>query len=732
MRKKVKFLIGTSLVIGLTVLPITMAFATTTTSTATSGEIDVTVTHNDKAKDAVSGLTATISDSGNNDISSDVTVATISTGFKITGIPLTGAYYITLKDGANSETVKATVSSFKKATAVSALWDDASSLAKSKDGVLGGIALEADGKTPETGLDVEAYNANGTIWQTQTDASGAYELYLASGKYTVVVNGDSASNKNISTAVNVTAGEMTGPLNDDVQTPWASVAASELGYTKPTIASNLKTITGTANTGCTVAAYEYTAATGTSPASYAILAKPVVAKNNAYTLALECDPIGNVPIAIRVTDPALNVYEDDTVTVPDRSMTLTASTTATIYTSTVISYADSAEAAMTGNLTGSIYWATVTDANGKTVPLKLEDKAGNPAMFLQDSYAANSDYYVAGGKLTFRAGVLGIAQNYTITVSALGYNPCTIVQAVVLSTTPPGKISGTFTVNPGSKEGTTQFTTIGTAGTGNSLVYEVVPASTKSQYKGNVITGTPTALVQGTDICGVDPTTNKCIDIYEVTSNNVIVNYKRVTLSATNIKAPSILSAALTGSTLTITTDATLNTTAPAATAFTVKDGKNSVKVSSVSISGETAVLTLAKEITGGDTVTVAYTKPSSKQLKDADGNAIASMSALSVTNNNVAASALTATATKGSTKGSTVIAATPNTTGDSLVYVVSSTIVATPNVGDTVTGTSTLTSDNITGVNAKSKKYIAVYELDSNNKVVSFTLITLTSSDID
>jgi hypothetical protein len=648
MGKKAKFLVATALVIGLSVLPTTMAFATT--ATATSGEIDVTVTHNDTAKDAVSGLTATISDSGNNDISSTVTVATTSTGFKITGIPQTGCYYITLTDGDNSERVEAKVSGFSKATAVSALWDDASSISKSKDGVLGGFALEADGETPESALDVEAYNANGTIWQTKTNASGAYKLYLSPGKYTLVVNGDSNSNENISTAVNVVSGERTGPMTKDVQTAWAS-GASTLGYTKPTISSDSKTIKGTANTGCTVAAYGYIAATTDSkgnvltPAVYTLLGTPVVAKKNAYTLTLTNYIVGET-VAIRVTDPALNVYEDDSNVIANRSMTLTASTTATVATSTVINYADGSNSKMTSYLTSNITSVTVTDTLGNPVKLKLEDKNGNAVTNVQNSYVANSDYSVAGGKITFKAGVLGTVQKYLVTVNGTGYDATEIGQTVGISTTAAGTISGTFKVAAGSTEGNTQFTAIGTAETGNSLVYEVVPASTKAQYKGNVLQGTSTALVKGTDISGVDPTNNKCIDIYEVTSNNVIVNYKRITLSAATIKAPSILSAALTGSTLTITTDATLNTTAPVATAFTVKDGKNSIKVSSVSISGETAVLTLANEITGGDTVTVAYTKPSLNPLQDADGNAIATISAaVAVTNNNVAASTLSATA---------------------------------------------------------------------------------------
>jgi hypothetical protein len=96
------------------------------------------------------------------------------------------------------------------------------------------------------------------------------------------------------------------------------------------------------------------------------------------------------------------------------------------------------------------------------------------------------------------------------------------------------------------------------------------------------------------------------------------------------------------------------------------------------------------------------------------------------------AAPALTASAAAGSAAGTTAITATPITSGDSLVYKVSSTAIETPNVGNTVTGTSPLTSGDISGVDAANNKYVAVYEVDGNGYIVGFTLITLTLGNIN
>ncbi|MFT5871812.1 MAG: hypothetical protein ACI8WT_000736 [Clostridium sp.] len=96
-----------------------------------------------------------------------------------------------------------------------------------------------------------------------------------------------------------------------------------------------------------------------------------------------------------------------------------------------------------------------------------------------------------------------------------------------------------------------------------------------------------------------------------------------------------------------------------------------------------------------------------------------------------VTAAELVATVAQGEFANTTKITATA-AISNYLRYKVSSTFVATPNVGDVVTGTSELKSgEDIIGVDLITNKYVAVYELDESNKVVSFKLIQLTASEI-
>ena len=105
---------------------------------------------------------------------------------------------------------------------------------------------------------------------------------------------------------------------------------------------------------------------------------------------------------------------------------------------------------------------------------------------------------------------------------------------------------------------------------------------------------------------------------------------------------PRLASATVSGATLTATFSEDLDTSKKAAeSAFTVDvSGTNSdPTVSSYSLSGKTATMTLSKAVKEGETVTLRYTQPAGKATKivDVAGNALASIpsgSAVSVTNN--------------------------------------------------------------------------------------------------
>ena len=71
----------------------------------------------------------------------------------------------------------------------------------------------------------------------------------------------------------------------------------------------------------------------------------------------------------------------------------------------------------------------------------------------------------------------------------------------------------------------------------------------------------------------------------------------------------------------------------PAASAFTVQVNSTARTVSSVSVSGTKVLLTLSSPVAYGNTVTVAYTKPSTNPLQTSAGGQAATISAQSVTN---------------------------------------------------------------------------------------------------
>ena len=105
--------------------------------------------------------------------------------------------------------------------------------------------------------------------------------------------------------------------------------------------------------------------------------------------------------------------------------------------------------------------------------------------------------------------------------------------------------------------------------------------------------------------------------------------------------APTVSSAAVDGTTLTITfSEGLTESPTPATTTFTVTVGGNDRGVDVVTVSGSTVTLTLATAVSSGDQVTVDYTVPTDQaaaRLKDLNDNPAESFSGQQVTNNTVA-----------------------------------------------------------------------------------------------
>jgi uncharacterized repeat protein (TIGR02059 family) len=107
--------------------------------------------------------------------------------------------------------------------------------------------------------------------------------------------------------------------------------------------------------------------------------------------------------------------------------------------------------------------------------------------------------------------------------------------------------------------------------------------------------------------------------------------------STVDTTVPSFVSAATNtaGTEITLTYSEALSATTAGTSDFTVLVGGVSRSVSSVAVSGSTAVLTLSSAVGAGQSVSVAYSQPAgSNAVKDSAGNKAASLVATSVTNN--------------------------------------------------------------------------------------------------
>ena len=103
-----------------------------------------------------------------------------------------------------------------------------------------------------------------------------------------------------------------------------------------------------------------------------------------------------------------------------------------------------------------------------------------------------------------------------------------------------------------------------------------------------------------------------------------------------SMKTPLFESAAVDGSTLTVTFDETLDTgsvPAPGAFYVTVNGARRNVVSGGVAIDGAVVTLTLASAVSASDTVTVRYTKPSANPLQSASGNVVDTFTDQEVTN---------------------------------------------------------------------------------------------------
>jgi hypothetical protein len=472
--------------------------------------------------------------------------------YTISNLPCSDTNYVTFSMQQTTEKVTAIVTTKISNTpkAAKMIWSSDNNYTAAKSGIIQGLMVDDSG-TVLTGATVKAYNKD-TIYETTSVAvTGAYKLYAPAGSYTLVAEGKDVFSStgtsiypycvvtsdyaNTAQAIKVIAGQAVGPIADlNGKKPWSSMEYdSKLGLSGITISPTSNTISGIANKNTIVSVYnpwmnlvDFGNGEWGAPVmrifvgSQKVTAKSATDKTGSFSIKLPYYAAGK-RLIVAVTDSANNYYEDGTYNesaVGNMTAALTADSKATILTGVTLVLTEP-----TGVTTGN--W----NSNIKSVSVT----SGSSITLLNDSQYSKA----TKGKIIINKGVLGNAQVYTVTAAAIGYNDLSVTQTIGASTTAaPSNITGTFTVKAGggSVAGSAQFSTIGTAGSGNTLVYLVSSQSSIQVKLGNPLNGY-TNLNEATDITGVS-TTNKYIHVYEISSTRAVVKAKVITLTAAQIK----------------------------------------------------------------------------------------------------------------------------------------------------------------------------------------------------
>ena len=150
-------------------------------------------------------------------------------------------------------------------------------------------------------------------------------------------------------------------------------------------------------------------------------------------------------------------------------------------------------------------------------------------------------------------------------------------------------------------------------------------------------------------ITGLTDGAEYTIRVISTTDNAESAPSGEVTATPQETVSPAPSSASVDGATLTITFNEALDTGGvPDKSAFAVTVSESGRGVDTISVSGSDATITLVTAVFSGDSVTVDYTSPadaSKSRLQDEVGNAAASFSGQSATNDTQAAEPLTASA---------------------------------------------------------------------------------------
>ena len=234
----------------------------------------------------------------------------------------------------------------------------------------------------------------------------------------------------------------------------------------------------------------------------------------------------------------------------------------------------------------------------------------------------------------------------------------------------------------------------------------------------------------GSDLTGVDATKNKYVNIYEVDGTGKIVAFTEITLTDSEITTPVMKTTATPGSTVS-TTKLTLT---PLKKGDTFQYLISTTVLSSLPVTGGN-LPTGTTSSTGSAIIGVDPTISNYIDVYEVDATSnIVAFKEITLTPSNIGASALAIlpTAVPGSTAKSTKLTLVANKSGDTFkVQAVSKPTTKLPGQGTEANGKAYTSGSDLTGVDATKNKYINVYEVDGNGKVVAFTEIILLDSYI-
>ncbi|MBK1813045.1 LPXTG cell wall anchor domain-containing protein [Clostridium sp. YIM B02505] len=317
----------------------------------------------------------------------------------------------------------------------------------------------------------------------------------------------------------------------------------------------------------------------------------------------------------------------------------------------------------------------------------------------------------------------------------VGFKPVTLTNEIVNTTAP--EVNAEPAV--GSKVGTTKVTA--SVENGNHLVVKVSDSQATVVNKGDAVptgTGVTNPYVSGTDISLGDYTKNKYLEVYEVDSNNKVVGFKAITLTNEDINRTSedVVAYPEKGTTLGKTK---VNATAGLGNHLAVMVSDVLVQIPSRGDGMPVSLAITNPYVSGTDINLGDYTKNKYLAVYELDSNnKVVGFRLITLANEDInrTAPVVTVTPDKGTDLGKTKVAATV-TDGNHLVVKVSDTVLPSVNVGDAAPTGTGVTSNYVSGTDINlgdytKNKYLGVYEVDTNGKVVGFKSVTLTNDQIN